>query len=112
MATAHYSADLRRGFVVRHTTRSGLGGAAWWYGPGSGWGTTFGALDYGVAVFPSRRAAELAVGSGYNGASRLTIDTLSEARAIEQASRERRARAVAKAAAGVGLGRAEAARPA
>lgn len=48
-----------KGWVVRIVTRfNGHQIASWWYGPAHGWGTTSGPLDYDVAVWPTRKAAE------------------------------------------------------
>lgn len=96
-----YSDDLRRGFVVRHTVnypatkdRSGWTLTTWWYGPGHGFGTTFGGLDPCVAVYPSRVAARRAVDTGYLGAQpdRLVVESVSEARSIAAAQVARRER--------------------
>lgn len=94
--TRRYSEDATRGFVVRssHVLTSKKTGkptshTSWWYGPGHGFGTTFGTLDYCVALFPSRKAAEDAIRTGYHGATpgRLIVETVKEARGILAARR-------------------------
>lgn len=101
-----YSEDLRRGFVVRHTSnytatsdRPAMTLTTWWYGPGHGFGTTFGGLDHCVAVFPSRIAAQRAIDDGYYGTNgtRLVVESVSEARAIAAAQLARRKREASRA---------------
>lgn len=45
---------------------------SWWYGPDHGWGSTFGPLDFCVAKFPTRKAAEAAWRSVYGSLRRGT----------------------------------------
>lgn len=104
-ARTYYTDDLERGFVVRSAITyppdgeypypSGGTHHSWWYGPTRGFGTTWGGLDFSVAVFPSRVAAERAIAS-YAGAPanpaagrRHHVETVKEARAL----RDRLARA-------------------
>jgi hypothetical protein len=86
-----YGDELVRGHVVC-SGRSG----SYWYGPGRGWGTTFGVLDHSVAVYDSAVKARLAVRKGYGGKypNRLKIVALRTARADEADRIERNALAL------------------
>ena len=92
-----YQSSLRRGWVVRSTARvkrkDGREGilTSWWYGPRHGFSTTWGPLDYSVAVFATKEAAQDAVARGYFGGSTgFAFETVSEARKIEEAAARRR----------------------
>lgn len=55
--------ETATGWVMRDETtltKTGRVHVSYWYGPNHGWGRTFGGLDYSVAVFPTRKAAEQA----------------------------------------------------
>lgn len=83
--TEHYKPGAS-GWVVRNSfdlwdgTRH-VPFVSWWYGPDHAYGTTSGALDYSVAVFPTKRAAADAVRSTFGRlvASRHTIERVAEA---------------------------------
>lgn len=63
----------RAGWVIRwavEVPQTGRTAVSYWYGPDHGWGQTWGGLDYSVAVFPTRKAAEVAWRSVYHGRPR------------------------------------------
>lgn len=53
------------GWVVRIPPGEAYRSSSWWYGPGSGWGTTYGRLDRCVIVFHTKRDAQGAVRQVY-----------------------------------------------
>lgn len=73
--SVHYTPDVT-GFVV-WKMHSGSDHRAYWYGPDSGWGTTYGPLDYSVRVFATEAGARLRLPAGCR------VTSVDEARAVE-----------------------------